>query len=633
MDDGGTTWILELEEALLDEVPPAQLKVLLAGRALPSSLRTDVWSHCLDVSGRKSKLEKFDDVYDHPDQAQIRQAAQKFSDIQAVSEVESILTVYLKDTGAKFQSKYVDLLTPITRLSLTRNEKYTVFQTILERFVPVESDNSDSALYHLSRLLLLYHDPHLCNHIDSLKINFSDFSTSWFSSLLSGDLSPEISEQLWDLYIVNSDAWLIFFMVITMLVNCRDHILEINNDREELLARLKRLPGQIEAEDVPDLVTLAQVWSARTPSSFKSKYYHTIFTAPDPASEMEVKSILCLPVSPQEVVSSELVNSQFFVVDCRPAEQYNSSHLSSAFHLDCSLMLQDPTQFSTACSALLGFHQTAVLGGQGEHLVFLEEGRGYKRAVSDSICRSLTEQSSEHSKDKYLVEDNMNMAVSRFLQQHTKFTSILEGGFPSLHSNTSSIQTKAPEEKTGGGKPGEPGKLGLLKDNLKTKSENIKSSLLNYIYNPQPHVSHIHRNSKQYKGTGDVFCLDEDEDEEGIRTLEDVKRNVDTVHLADCQRVSETGQLTNCFLLLTRTHLTTLVNGGSEDKLATVSSHHLSTIVKITSKKRQPEVITFKYGTSNKEEVTVFDMDRFFIPTAGKVTSMVKQQIEKLKDS
>ena len=28
----------------------------------------DVWSHCLDITGRKSKLEKFDDVYDHPDQ-------------------------------------------------------------------------------------------------------------------------------------------------------------------------------------------------------------------------------------------------------------------------------------------------------------------------------------------------------------------------------------------------------------------------------------------------------------------------------------------------------------------------------------------------------------------------------------
>ena len=27
------------------------------------------------------------------------------------------------------------------------------------------------------------------------------------------------------------DAWLILFMVITMLVNCRDHILEITSDR------------------------------------------------------------------------------------------------------------------------------------------------------------------------------------------------------------------------------------------------------------------------------------------------------------------------------------------------------------------------------------------------------------------
>ena len=80
------------------------------------------------------------------------------------------------------------------------------------------------------------------------------------------------------------------------------------------------------------------------------------------------------------------------------------------------------------------------------------------------------------------------------------------------------------------------------------------------------------------------------------------------------------------------------------------SSRHLSSIVKITSKKRQPEIITFKvdycriillpyltlsrvqFGTSQGDEVTVFDMDRFFIPTAGKVTAIVKTQIEKLKE-
>ena len=52
-------------------------------------------------------------------------------------------------------------------------------------------------------------------------------------------------------------------MVTVMLVNFRDNILEVGSDREELLARLARLPSQIEADDIPDLVTLAQVYSSR----------------------------------------------------------------------------------------------------------------------------------------------------------------------------------------------------------------------------------------------------------------------------------------------------------------------------------------------------------------------------------
>jgi hypothetical protein len=52
-------------------------------------------------------------------------------------------------------------------------------------------------------------------------------------------------------------------------------------------------------------------------------------------------------------------------------------------------------------------------------------------------------------------------------------------------------------------------------------------------------------------------------------------------------------------------------SGNRQGSVVPASSHHLSTIVKITSKKRQPEIITFKYGTSNRDEVTVFDMDRW----------------------
>ena len=31
----------------------------------------------------------------------------------------------------------------------------------------------------------------------------------------------------------------------------------------------------------------------------------------------------------------------FFVVDCRPADQYNSGHLPTAFHLDANLVSQN----------------------------------------------------------------------------------------------------------------------------------------------------------------------------------------------------------------------------------------------------------------------------------------------------
>ena len=37
----------------------------------------------------------------------------------------------------------------------------------------------------------------------------------------------------------------------------------------------------------------------------------------------------------------------------------------------------------------------------------------------------------------------------------------------------------------------------------------------------------------------------------------------------------------------------------------------LSSIVKITSKKRQPELITFKYGTHEEDGFHVTDMHRF----------------------
>lgn len=57
---------------------------------------------------------------------------------------------------------------------------------------------------------------------------------------------------------------------------------------------------------------------------------------------------LCLPVNVVELISnseetnmisdSGEENVRFFLIDCRPAEQYNAGHPPTAFHLDCNLV-------------------------------------------------------------------------------------------------------------------------------------------------------------------------------------------------------------------------------------------------------------------------------------------------------
>lgn len=63
------------------------------------------------------------------------------------------------------------------------------------------------------------------------------------------------------------------------------------------------------------------------------------------------------------------------------------------------------------------------------------------------------------------------------------------------------------------------------------------------------------------------------------------------------------------------------------------SRRALGTIVKITSKKRHPDLITFSYGSNEETGIKITNRDRCVIPTAGEATKIVKQQIMKVLDA
>jgi hypothetical protein len=55
----------------------------------------------------------------------------------------------------------------------------------------------------------------------------------------------------------------------------------------------------------------------------------------------------------------------------------------------------------------------------------------------------------------------------------------------------------------------------------------------------------------------------------------------------------------------------------------------LSSVIKITSKKKHPELITFKYGNSEGDAVLITHCDRFYLPTSSKdFVALVRKQIE-----
>ena len=87
--------------------------------------------------------------------------------------------------------------------------------------------------------------------------------------------------------------------------------------------------------------------------------------------------------------------------------------------------------------------------------------------------------------------------------------------------------------------------------------------------------------------------------------------------------------------MLTESHLYILREIPDKKDMAWVQSRRaLGSIVKITSKKRHPELITFKYGHNDEEKgLVITGLDRFLIPKAGEATKVVKTLIMKVLDN
>uniref|UniRef100_A0A673IHS7 TBC1 domain family member 23 n=1 Tax=Sinocyclocheilus rhinocerous TaxID=307959 RepID=A0A673IHS7_9TELE len=652
-------------------------------RNLPPQQRAKLWMIALNVSGKGDSLSSWDGALDLAEQTLIHNRSQQIIDElgipveegrDLVLDVESVITFYCKSRNVTFTPdlSWPHILKPLLGLQLSCKDLYNCFYAIMNKYIPRDCVVKGRP-FHLFRLLLQYHEPELCSFLDTKKITPDSYAINWMVSLFSSNCLPEVSQALWDIYLQQADPFLIFFLMLIILVNAKDGILTQEVDsKEDIIKMLEQSPALLEAEDIEDLFSLAQYYNSKTPLSLR-KENHNLFGSSLVAlkeEDMDLSQALCLPVSVPEILQANQLQPgvRFFVVDCRPAEQYNAGHLSTAFHLDSDLMLHNPSEFALSVKSLLEAQKQSLESGSvasGEHLCFMGSGR--------------------EEEDMY-----MNMVLAHFLQKNKEFVSIAKGGFMALQQHLADINVEGPDNvyvhwivSTSGSHSSLSSADGELNSTdgkgvkslvnkmtfaLKSKSVNVKEKVISFIENtstpvdrisfnlPWPdkgildrHVSSSDRVGKPYRGVKPVFSIGDeeeydteeidsssisDDDRKEIVNIQTWINKPDVKHHIPCNEVKETGHMYPSHLLITATHMYCLREIAARKGFAYIQSRQpLNSVVKITSKKKHPELITFKFGNNNAAGVEILAVERYLIPNAGDATKVIKQQIMNVLDA
>uniref|UniRef100_A0A8C0UZI6 TBC1 domain family member 23 n=1 Tax=Cyanistes caeruleus TaxID=156563 RepID=A0A8C0UZI6_CYACU len=655
-----TTGIKDLADALEEGGCDLEtVRNIIQGRQLPADLRAKVWKIALNVVGKGDSLASWDGSLDLPEQSIIHKDCQELIGNSCLG--------------------WIHLLKPLVHLHLPRSDLYNCFYAIMNKFIPRDCFMKGRP-FHLFRLLLQYHEPELCSFLDTKKMTPDSYALNWLGSLFSYYCSAEVTQAIWDGYLQQADPFFIYFLMLIILVNAKDVILAQESDKEEMIKSLETSPANLDLEDIEDLFSLAQYYCSKTPASFR-KDNHSLFGSSLLGlkdDDTDLSQALCLAVSVSEILQANQQQGEgvrFFVVDCRPAEQYNAGHLSTAFHLDSDLMLQNPSEFAQSVKSLLEAQKQSIESGSiagGEHLCFMGSGR--------------------EEEDMY-----MNMVLAHFLQTKSSVILVVFNGLlTALQQHLADINVEGPENGYGhwiastsgsrnsinsvdGDSPNGSGDgkgvkslVNKMTVALKTKSVNVKEKVISFIENtstpvdrcilffscpmPSPalfianrHVSSSDRVGKPYRGVKPVFSIGDEEeydtDEIDSSSMSDDDRkevvNIQTwINKPDvkynfpCNEVKENGHMFPSHLLVTATHMYCLREIPSRKGLAYIQSRQaLNSVVKITSKKKHPELITFKYGNSNTSGIEILAVERYLIPNAGDATKAIKQQIMKVLDA
>ena len=86
-------------------------------------------------------------------------------------------------------------------------------------------------------------------------------------------------------------------------------------------------------------------------------------------------------------------------------------------------------------------------------------------------------------------------------------------------------------------------------------------------------------------------------------------------------------------MALTETNLYIIKESKNKKDFGDISvKRPLEMIVQITSKRKHPEIITFKYGHAGQDSESIIARDSIYLQNPFDVTRLIKQQVVKILD-
>ncbi|VDN83282.1 unnamed protein product [Brugia pahangi] len=538
------------------------------------------------------------------------------------SDLESVVALFCEREECDFDESYTNILEMLVPLRCSVDELYNIFYAITTKFVPRDILKG-AVCYQLMHLIVQYHDPLLSSHLESHKVTSFEYGRPFFAALFA----PEICKQ--SLYV--GDPYLLFTMVLVFLINCSDQLMALNT-KSELIDTIRFAVKELSTDDVDDFFDLSVLFLNQTPSSIKQDFQRVLFGSRH-VEEMQadLSKLLALPIDPRDVIrmgldenlnaafSKQDSEPNFFIIDARSHDQYSAGHLDGSYNLDSTLFVEAPLQYKLALSSLdayrCSFHSD-------EHILFLGSGR---------------------EDDLYL-----HMVIASFLQKGRKHIALVDGGYKALHEQLApnferldghysalckecNRQALYEVEKESERKLSWKLGVGSILDAVKATAPSIREKMrkLPTIVTIGPntaqftHVETSQRHGKRYRNEKSVFTLSDSDSEtetiaitssprfyepkvkDKLQKLDDVLKQNGILEYFEGLEVFTEGRshrTVECYLALTATHILIF---HQEEKVGGVilrARHAYGSVLRVSSRKKIPELLTFKFGYCTDED-------------------------------